>query len=66
MYIDKATGKGQCKTDNVWTGTECSVIGKGYAWREERSGDWEAGFFPFGYCDSVRPDLKRATCMLFY
>lgn len=63
MYIDKATGKGQCKTDNVWTGTECSVVGKGYAWREERSGDWEAGYYPVGNCDEVRSDLKGATCM---
>ncbi len=63
MFVDKTTGKGQCKTDNVMTGTECSVIGKGYAWREERSGDWEAGYYPIGNCDEVRPELKGATCM---
>lgn len=63
MFVDKKTGKGQCKTDSVWTGTECSVVGKGYAWREERSGDWEAGYYPIGNCDEVRSDLKGATCM---
>ena len=63
MFIDKTTGKGQCKTDSVFSSAECSVIGKGYAWRNKVADKWEAGYYPIGNCDTLRPELTGATCM---
>ncbi len=67
-YGQKCT-QATCETGYTWkTGTNgysCQPItcSTGYAFRTKRDGEWDAGCYPIGDCDTVRSDLDGATCM---